>query len=62
MQMECPSRESLTESYVQIEIVRFNTDNDSIGQVLCKRAQVVNAVAVVMASHNKVPTHPPTRG
>ena len=39
---------------IQIEIVRFSTDNDSIGEVLCKRAEAVNAVAVVMASHNKV--------
>jgi len=37
----------------KIEIVRFSTDNDSIGEVLCKRAQALNAVAVVMASHNK---------
>lgn len=40
---------------MQIEIVRFSTDNDSIGEVLCKRAEAVNAVAVIMASHNKVP-------
>ncbi len=39
---------------VQVEIVRFSTDNDSIGEVLCKRAQALNACAVVMASHNKV--------
>jgi len=39
---------------MQVEIVRFSTDNDSIGEVLCKRAQALNACAVVMASHNKV--------
>ena len=39
---------------LQVEIVRFSTDNDSIGEVLCKRAQALNACAVVMASHNKV--------
>ena len=38
----------------QIEIVRFSTDNDSIGEVLCRRAEAVDAVAVIMASHNKV--------
>ena len=34
--------------------MRFSTDNDSIGEVLCKRAQALNACAVVMASHNRV--------
>ena len=34
--------------------MRFSTDNDSIGEVLCKRAQALKACAVVMASHNKV--------
>jgi nucleotide-binding universal stress UspA family protein len=29
------------------------TDSDSIGQVLVKKAQVENAVALVVASHNK---------
>ena len=57
---ECSGRGFLTVHYVQIEIVRFNTDNESIGQVLCKRAEVVNAVAVVMASHNKVHAYPLT--
>lgn len=37
----------------QIELVRFATDNDSIGAILCKRAEQLQAVAVVMAKHNK---------
>lgn len=39
---------------MQIEIVHFSTDNDSIGEVLCARAKTLNAVVVIMASHNKV--------
>jgi nucleotide-binding universal stress UspA family protein len=37
----------------KVEIVRFNTDNDSIGEVLCARAVDLDATAVIMASHNK---------
>lgn len=37
----------------KVEIVRFLTDNDSIGEAVCKRASAINAVAIVMASHNK---------
>lgn len=39
----------------KVEIVRFLTDNDSIGEVICKRAEAINAASVVMASHNKGP-------
>ncbi|GFH14123.1 methyltransferase, partial [Haematococcus lacustris] len=37
----------------QAEIVRFATDNDSIGSVVCKRAEQLNASAIVLAKHNK---------
>ena len=46
---------------MQIEIVQFSTDADSIGEVICSRARTVNAVAVVMASHNKVSPVPSLR-
>jgi len=37
----------------QIEIVKFATDTDSIGSIICKRAAQLNAGIVVMAKHNK---------
>lgn len=37
----------------KLELVRFATDNDSIGAVICRRAAQLNAAAVVMAKHNK---------
>jgi hypothetical protein len=37
----------------KLELVRFATDNDSIGAVICRRADQLNAAAVVMAKHNK---------
>ncbi|KAG1670774.1 hypothetical protein FOA52_014002 [Chlamydomonas sp. UWO 241] len=37
----------------QIEIVRFARDADSIGSVICKRADELNAVMTVMAKHTK---------
>ncbi len=35
------------------EIVHFLTDNDSIGEAVCKRAEALNAAAVVMAKHQR---------
>ncbi|KAK9863764.1 hypothetical protein WJX84_004934 [Apatococcus fuscideae] len=45
----------LTEKGVRfkVELCRYLTDNDSIGDVVCKRAEALNAVAVVLQSHNK---------
>ena len=39
----------------QVEISKFSLtdDNDSIGSIICKRAEQINAVAVVLAKHNK---------
>lgn len=37
----------------KIEIVRFQTDAESVAEVLCARAKDLNTVALVMASHNK---------
>jgi structural maintenance of chromosome 2 len=36
-----------------MKVVKFATDNDSIGSIICKRAEKINAVAVVLAKHNK---------
>lgn len=33
--------------------MRFLTDNDSIGEAICKRASNINAAVIVIASHNK---------
>jgi hypothetical protein len=33
--------------------VHFLTDNDSIGEAICKRAEALNASAVVMAKHQR---------
>lgn len=33
--------------------MRFATDNESIGAVICKRADQLQASCVVMAKHNK---------
>jgi nucleotide-binding universal stress UspA family protein len=33
--------------------VHFLTDNDSIGEAICKRAEALNAAAVVMAKHQR---------
>ncbi|KAG1670775.1 hypothetical protein FOA52_014003 [Chlamydomonas sp. UWO 241] len=59
--LEEEARDYLTSTFVpvleekkipyQVEIVRFATDNESIGAVVCKRAAVLNAAAVVMAKH-----------
>ena len=35
-------------------MVRFGTGNDAIGEAVCKRAQNIEAVAVIIASHRKV--------
>ena len=35
------------------EIVHFLTDNDSIGEAVCKRAEALSAAAVVMAKHQR---------
>lgn len=37
----------------QVEIVRFAQDSDSIGAIVCKRAEQLGASAVIMAKHNK---------
>ncbi|KAL4443592.1 hypothetical protein ABPG75_011329 [Micractinium tetrahymenae] len=37
----------------KVEIVHFLTDNDSIGEAICKRAEALNAAAVVMAKHQR---------
>ena len=37
----------------KMKVVKFATDNDSIGSIICKRAEKINAVAVVLAKHNK---------
>lgn len=37
----------------QFEITRFATDNDSIGSVVCKRADQLNAAAIIIAKHNR---------
>ncbi|KAL0055232.1 hypothetical protein WJX82_009103 [Trebouxia sp. C0006] len=37
----------------QVEITHFNTDKDSIGAIICKRAQDLQTPAVVMAKHNQ---------
>ncbi len=33
--------------------LRYSTDNDSIGAVICKRAEQLNASAIVLAKHNR---------
>jgi hypothetical protein len=35
--------------HAQVEIVHFQTDAESVGEVLCARAKDLNAVALVMA-------------
>ena len=37
----------------QVEIVRGCVDNDSIGALLCRRAEQLNAAVLVMAKHNR---------
>lgn len=37
----------------KVEIVHFLTDNDSIGEAVCKRAEALSAAAVVMAKHQR---------
>ncbi|PNH03550.1 hypothetical protein TSOC_010373 [Tetrabaena socialis] len=61
--VEDHARNLLTEKFVpklkakdiayQVELVRFATDNESIGAVICKRAEQLQAACVVMAKHNK---------
>eukprot|EP00798_Chlamydomonas_sp_ICE-L_P021503 gene21503-28484_t len=61
--VESHAREFLLKTFVprldelkipyQIEIVRFGTDADSVGTVICERADQLNAGLVVMAKHNK---------
>jgi structural maintenance of chromosome 2 len=36
-----------------VDIVRGCVDNDSIGALVCRRAEQVDAVAVVMAKHSR---------
>lgn len=35
------------------EVVAYETDNSSIGEIICERASDTNAAAVIMASHGK---------
>lgn len=61
--VEANARKFLNETFVpvlqeknipyQLEIVKFSTDNDSIGSIVCKRADQINASAIVMAKHTK---------
>lgn len=37
----------------KLEIVRFLTDADSIGEAVTKRASAINAAAIIIHSHNK---------
>lgn len=37
----------------KVEIVHFLTDNDSIGEAICKRSEALNANAVAMAKHQR---------
>jgi len=37
----------------QVDILRASTDNDTIGAVICRRADAVNATVVVMAKHTR---------
>lgn len=37
----------------QVEITHFNTDKDSIGEIICRRAEDLKTPAVVMAKHNQ---------
>lgn len=39
----------------QVDIVRGCVDKDSIGALVCQRAEQVEAVAVVMAKHSRGP-------
>ena len=39
----------------RVEVVRFNTNSDSIAQVIVTRAAELKATAVVLASHHKSP-------
>jgi nucleotide-binding universal stress UspA family protein len=36
-----------------IHIIKFETDSDSIGTVLCKKADELNAAVLVVARHDK---------
>jgi nucleotide-binding universal stress UspA family protein len=36
-----------------VEVIHCATDNDSIGAVICKRAEQLQAAVIVMAKHNK---------
>jgi structural maintenance of chromosome 2 len=37
----------------QVDILRASTDNDTIGAVICRRADAVNAAVVIMAKHTR---------
>jgi nucleotide-binding universal stress UspA family protein len=38
---------------VTIHVIKFETDSDSIGTALCKKAEELNAAVIVVARHNK---------
>jgi structural maintenance of chromosome 2 len=37
----------------QVEVVRGCVDNDSIGALLCRRAEQLDAAVLLMAKHNR---------
>jgi structural maintenance of chromosome 2 len=39
----------------QVEVVRGCVDNDSIGALLCRRAEQLDAAVLLMAKHNRGP-------
>lgn len=47
-----PALEAKQAAY-KLEIVRFMTDADSIGEAVTKRASAINAAAIIIQSHNK---------
>lgn len=53
--MEKKFASKLREKHIpfKVEIVKFATDNESIGSIICKRADQLNAVVVVLAKHNR---------
>ena len=44
---------NLTQVPYNLEVTRFATDNDSVGSVIAKRSEQLNAAAVVIAKHTR---------
>ena len=51
--MHQPIKSTLVQAAYKVELVKFSTSSEAVGEAVCERAAELQATAVVLASHNK---------